>query len=84
LTKGKPLALHFGAPAIHGLRLASIVTTSLAVLVVGVGLAFGLRDAWITGAGINGSWVGGIAIAALSLIPILCVLTCIKSSFGGQ
>lgn len=68
------------SPAIDKASPVSVVMIVLAAIVISVGLAFGLRDAWVTGAGINGSWVSAALIAAFSVVPILCVVICIGIS----
>lgn len=67
-------------PATDRASPASVAVIVLVGVVILVGLAFGLRDAWVTGAGINGNWVSGGMIAAFSVVPIASVGVCIGIS----
>ena len=62
------------------LSLVTIIVCFMALLVIVVGLVFGIRDTWVEAAGINGSWIGGALTAALSAIPIFCVAICVTVS----
>jgi cytochrome bd-type quinol oxidase subunit 2 len=68
------------SPVIKRPSSASGVTIVTASLVICAGLVFGVRDAWVTGAGINGNWFGGALIVVLAVIPIVGVVMCILAS----
>jgi hypothetical protein len=68
------------APSVTTPNPASIVTSILAGLVIAIGVIFGIRDAWVAGAGINGSWAGGTLLVAITVIPIVLVVICVVAS----
>lgn len=43
-------------------------------------LIFGLRDAWVSARGVNGTVAGGLLIGLFMFIPIVCVLSCVLIS----
>ena len=53
---------------------AGIVLSSNGSMFLAVGLIFGIRDAWVTAWGLNGSIAGGLEIAVFTLIPITSVI----------
>jgi len=57
-----------------------IVLASIGLFLLVVGLVFGIRDAWISARGVNGSIAGGLAVGLISLLPIACVFLCVAIS----
>ena len=44
------------------------------------GLIFGIRDAWVSARGVNGSIAGGLVIGLITVIPIASVALCVAIS----
>ena len=57
-----------------------IVLASIGVFCLAVGLIFGIRDAWVSARGVNGSIAGGLAVGLITLIPIASVVICVAIS----
>jgi len=59
---------------------AGIVLALVGLFFLALGLVFGIRDAWVSAHGVNGSIAGGLGVALITLIPIASVVVSVAIS----
>ena len=59
---------------------AGLFVRCLGAIFLATDLLFGIRDAWVSIRGPNGSVASGLVIAAILMIPMLSVVSCVAVS----